>query len=92
MPITTKVVSSNPAHGDVYSIQLFVIKFFSDLRQVCGFLRVLCFHPRYNRNIVEINNVFFVNGNPIMFQFLKCDINLRLFYIKSMWYKFALHV
>jgi hypothetical protein len=45
-------VSSNPAHGDVYSKQLFVIKFFSGLRQVCGFLRVLCFHPRYNRNIV----------------------------------------
>ena len=36
--ITTKVVSSNPAHGEVYSIQ-YVIKFVSDLRQVDGFLR-----------------------------------------------------
>jgi hypothetical protein len=34
MPITTKVVSSNPAHGEVYSIQLYVIKFVSDMRQV----------------------------------------------------------
>ena len=41
MPITTKVVSLNPAHGEVYSIQHCVIKFVSDLRQVCCFLRVL---------------------------------------------------
>ena len=41
----TKVVSSNPAHGEVYSILHYVIKFVSDLRQVCGFLRVLRFHP-----------------------------------------------
>jgi hypothetical protein len=32
--ITTKVVSLNPAHGMVYSIQHYVIKFVSDLRQV----------------------------------------------------------
>jgi hypothetical protein len=31
-PITTKVVSSNPTQGDVYSIQHYVIKFASDLR------------------------------------------------------------
>jgi len=38
VPITTKVVSSNPAHGEVYSIQPYVIKFISDFRQVGGFL------------------------------------------------------
>jgi hypothetical protein len=27
VPITTKVVSSNPGHGEVYSIQHYVIKF-----------------------------------------------------------------
>ena len=32
IPITTKVVSLNPTHGDVYSIQHYVIKFVSDLR------------------------------------------------------------
>ena len=32
--ITTQVVSSNPVHGDVYSMQHYVIKFVSDLRQV----------------------------------------------------------
>jgi hypothetical protein len=45
VPITTKVVSSNPVHGEVYSIQRYVTKFVSDLRQVGGFLRVLRFPP-----------------------------------------------
>ena len=36
---TTNVVSLNPAHSKVYSIQHYVIKFVSDLRQVSGFLR-----------------------------------------------------
>ena len=34
---TTKVVSSNPAHSEVYSILLYVIKFVNDLRQVLWF-------------------------------------------------------
>ena len=41
----TKVVNSNPVHGEVYSIQHYVIKFVSDLRQVRGFLRVHQFPP-----------------------------------------------
>jgi len=40
---TTNVVSSNPIHGEVYSLQYNVNKFVSDLRQVGGFLRVLWF-------------------------------------------------
>jgi len=43
VPITTKVVSFNPVHGEVYSIQHYVIKFVSDWRQVSGFLQVLWF-------------------------------------------------
>ena len=45
-PITTKVVTSNTAHGGVYSIQHYVIKFISDLRQTTGlwfFLGTLVF-------------------------------------------------
>jgi hypothetical protein len=38
--ITTKIVSSNPVHDKVYSIQHYVIKFVSDLWQDGGFLRV----------------------------------------------------
>jgi hypothetical protein len=37
--ITTNVVSSNTTHGEVYLIQHFMIKFFSDLRQVSAFLQ-----------------------------------------------------
>ena len=43
MPITTKVVSLNPANGKVYSKQIYVIKFVRDLPQVGGFLQVLLF-------------------------------------------------
>jgi len=39
VPITIKVVNSNPVYGEVYSIQHYVIKFVSDLRHVGGFLR-----------------------------------------------------
>jgi hypothetical protein len=35
VPVTTTVASSNPAHGEVYLIQHYVIKFVSDLRWVC---------------------------------------------------------
>ena len=36
--IATNAVSSNPGYWDVYSIQHYVIKYISDLRQVGGFL------------------------------------------------------
>ena len=45
VPITTKDLISNPADGEVYSIQLYVIRFVSDLVQVGGFLRVFRFPP-----------------------------------------------
>ena len=37
--ITTINVRLNPVHGEVHSIQRYVIKFVSDFRQVNGFLR-----------------------------------------------------
>ena len=45
VPITTNVVSLNSAHGEVYSIQHYMIKFVSDLRQVGGFFRILQLPP-----------------------------------------------
>ena len=63
----------NDVHGEVYSIQRYVEKFVSDLRQFGGFLRVLRFPllyqynrpSRYNWNIVEktINLIHKINGN-----------------------------
>ena len=41
--ITTKEVSSNPAHGELYSIQHYVIKFVSDMWQIGGVQLVLRF-------------------------------------------------
>ena len=55
MPITTKVVSLNTVHGEVCSIQHYVIKFVSDLRQVDGFLRS---PPR----MLTINTIFRLVG------------------------------
>ena len=41
--ITSKIASSNPAVGEVYSLEHYVIEFVSDLRQDCCFLRILQF-------------------------------------------------
>jgi len=43
-------VRSNPAHGEVYSIQLKVLKFVIDLWQGGSFLRVLRFPPPIKLN------------------------------------------
>ena len=43
VPITAKGVSSNPVHGEVHSIEHYVINIVSDLRQVSGFLLALLF-------------------------------------------------
>jgi len=54
VPITTKVVSSNAFHGEVYSIQHYVIKCVNDLRQVVfSRFSLQNWAPRYNWNIVE---------------------------------------
>ena len=45
VPIITKVVTLNPIHGEVNSIQHYVIKFVSDLRLVDGFLQVFRIPP-----------------------------------------------
>ena len=57
MPITTKFVSSNPVHGEVYSIQHNVIKFVSDLQQVSGFPRVLWFPPPIKTDHHDITEI-----------------------------------
>jgi hypothetical protein len=46
-------VSLNPAHGEVYSIQLNVIKFVIDLQQVGVFLHQYNWPPRHNWDSVH---------------------------------------
>ena len=57
VPITTYFVSSNPAHGEVYSIQYYVIKSVSDFRQVSDFLFVLQFSPPTNTDSHAITEI-----------------------------------
>ena len=59
MDFTTQFVGWNPAHGYVNSIQLYVIKFVSDLRQgqVVGFLPVLRFPPKNKTGNHDINDI-----------------------------------
>jgi len=54
VPNTTKVASLNPIHGEVYSIQHYVIKFVCDLRQVSGFLLIL---PISSTNKTDRHNI-----------------------------------
>jgi len=50
VPITTRVASSNSGQGEVSSIQYYMIKVVSDLRQVRGFLSI---HYVFSYNILE---------------------------------------
>jgi hypothetical protein len=75
--ITTNVVSSNPVHGEVYSIQHYVMKFIGDLQQISGFLGVLRFPPPIKHVITEIllkmalNTINQTKPN-LFFKFLYC--------------------
>ena len=54
VPITTKVLRLNPVHGEVYLIQLYVIKFVSDLRLVGSFIQVLRYPIYKNIYLIHI--------------------------------------
>jgi hypothetical protein len=45
------LIRSNPVHGEVHSIQHYVIKFDNDLRHVSGFLLVFRFPPPINLTV-----------------------------------------
>ena len=64
VPITIKVL--NPSHGEMYSIQHYVKKFVSDLRQVGSFLQVFRFpQPIKLTEIllkVVLNTIIVTNG------------------------------
>ena len=53
-PITTKVMSLNPVHGEAHWIQNYVIKFVSDLRQVGGFSAVT---PVFSTNKTDRHDI-----------------------------------
>jgi hypothetical protein len=63
-------MSSYQAHGQVYSIQHYVVKSVSDLRQVGGFPRVLWFPPPMKTDRHDITEILLkvalntINHNP----------------------------
>jgi hypothetical protein len=81
VPITTKVVSSNPDHGEVFSIQNYVIKFVSDLGQISGFLRVSGVkHHKPNLNQTNIiRNQYISDKSGLFFQKLNRSLSVKRF-------------
>ena len=79
MSITTKVVSSNTAYGKVFSIQHYVIKFVSDLRQVFFFSPVSPINKTDRNYSTEILQKMALNTkthNPLS---LMLSVNIHLF-------------
>ena len=73
-------MSSNTVHGEVCSIQHYVIKFVSDLRQVGGFLRS---PPR----MLTINTIFRLVGWFMVFNATFNNISIMLWLSVLLWRK-----
>ena len=79
MFITTTVVSSHPVHYNVYSIQHYVLKFVSDLRQLGGFLLVLRFPSPIK--LTTINpNPFVIDNYYTYLLFVGFSGHIEIFY------------
>jgi hypothetical protein len=92
--VTTKVVSSNPAHGEGYSIQHYVIKFVSVLwyrsmvfSRYSGFLHQRNWPPRYNWNIVE-SSVKHHNHSPFLTNLILSPIYIHNVHVHDITYTF----
>ena len=72
VPITIKVVSSNPAHGKVCSIQHYVIKSDSDLRQMVVSSTNKTYHHDINEILLKVAfNVITPNPTPLQINVLE---------------------
>jgi len=79
VPITTKVVSSNPAHGEVYSIQYYVIQFVSNLWQVSDYLLVIGFPSPIKLTAITLTLIllFITLSSSCLFWYVE---SVQLFY------------
>jgi hypothetical protein len=66
VPITTNVVSSNLAHGEVYPIQHYVIKFVCEVRQVVGFLTWLLVYENEYASRLRLKAFFFIYYEQVL--------------------------
>jgi hypothetical protein len=64
VPFITWGLGSNPAHGEVYSIQHYAIQFVNDLRQVGEFPP--CTNKTDWHDIAQISGVKYHNSNPLI--------------------------
>ena len=83
VPITTNIVSSNPARGEVYSKQHYVhyvIKFVINLRQIVGFLRVLWFPPPIKLTVTILLTVALNIITLTYTSYITGKINVNKFY------------
>ena len=77
---------STSATGEVYSIKHYVIKFVSDLWQVCGFLRVLRFPPPIKHTMLSIVvQTTKVNMNFDIVYVCLSLVSINIFYRKQVW-------
>jgi hypothetical protein len=82
VPIITKVVSSNPTHGEVYSIQRYLIKFVIDLWQVNVFPQSTPVSSPNKADLYDITEILLkVASNTITLTLL-----LDLFWFKLLWF------
>jgi hypothetical protein len=71
---TTSAISSNPANGEVYSIQHEMLKFVRDLRKVGGFLRVKRFYPQKKTDNLDITKILLKMALNIIIILLFCQV------------------
>ena len=71
------IVSSNPAHGEVYAIHHYVIKFLSDMRQVGGFL-VYSTSKTDSHDITEILSRLVLNTITLTLILKSLEINNQI--------------
>ena len=65
VPISTKVVSLDPAHVEVHLIQLYMVKFVSDLQQVSGFLLIQLYMIKFVSDLQQVSGFLLILQFPL---------------------------
>jgi len=88
VPITTNIVSSNFAHGKVYTKQHYVIKVVSDLRKVCFLFPDIPVSATYKTDRQDITEILLKMAlHTITLTLISCELTLdhtqHIFYIHN---------
>jgi hypothetical protein len=95
VPITSSIVSLNPAHVELFLMQHYVIKFVSDLRKVDGFITLFITNPVAARsgliaNMTSVSSHPYINPiiNPVRNPDVHCK-HVELFLMQHYVIKFV---